>query len=182
MSASNGKPDRLAGLVLAGGRSTRMGRDKADIVLEGATLLDRACTLLRQAGAADVFIAGRPDRPGGLADAEPGGGPARALIAAADALAAQGWSRLLVVPVDMPRLTPALVAALGADPGRACAYDGHPLPLHLPLGALNAEARATHALHALLSATGARYLPPPDDETLLSNINTPGDLAGLGPG
>lgn len=37
----------LAGVVLAGGKSTRLGQDKADIVFSGITLLDRAVKLLK---------------------------------------------------------------------------------------------------------------------------------------
>lgn len=38
---------RWTGAVLAGGQSSRMGRDKALMEVEGMTLLDRAIELLR---------------------------------------------------------------------------------------------------------------------------------------
>jgi molybdenum cofactor guanylyltransferase len=47
----------LAGFVLAGGKSTRMGRDKAFVEFEGKTLLARALEVTRSV-TADVWIAG----------------------------------------------------------------------------------------------------------------------------
>ncbi|HKV11494.1 MAG TPA: NTP transferase domain-containing protein, partial [Thermoanaerobaculia bacterium] len=56
---------RPVGVVLAGGRSSRMGRDKAGIVLEGETLAARAATRLA-AVCPDVAVAdaGRGILPG----------------------------------------------------------------------------------------------------------------------
>jgi molybdopterin-guanine dinucleotide biosynthesis protein A len=47
----------LTAFVLAGGRSTRMGQDKAFLMLAGRTLLDRALALARSL-TPDVWIAG----------------------------------------------------------------------------------------------------------------------------
>ena len=38
----------VTGVVLAGGSSTRMGRDKAQVVLQGKTLLERVLEPLRE--------------------------------------------------------------------------------------------------------------------------------------
>ena len=51
----------LRGLVLAGGTSRRMGRDKAAIVIDGQTLLQRAVSLLSH-HVSDVFVSVRPDQ------------------------------------------------------------------------------------------------------------------------
>ena len=56
----------FTGVVLAGGRSSRMGRDKALLEIDGCTLLDRAVALLHEAGAATVIVSG--DRPGAIGD------------------------------------------------------------------------------------------------------------------
>lgn len=42
----NALPARIAGVILAGGRSQRMGQDKAQILLQGETLLARAIAML----------------------------------------------------------------------------------------------------------------------------------------
>ncbi|MFC7402583.1 NTP transferase domain-containing protein [Citricoccus sp. GCM10030269] len=107
-------PDRLAAVVLAGGASSRMGRDKASLELDGSTLLDRTVRAAVGAGATRVVVVGdRPDRPVAPADAEvlfvredpPGSGPVAALDTALAHVEAD-W--LLVLPCDLAR------------PGEAC--------------------------------------------------------------
>jgi molybdopterin-guanine dinucleotide biosynthesis protein A len=48
----------MLGIVLAGGRSTRMGLDKSQLILGGETLLDRAIRLLQEAGLQEVMVSG----------------------------------------------------------------------------------------------------------------------------
>ena len=49
-------------MILAGGNSSRMGRDKAWLRVDGQRLLDRQIALVRAVGAVEVFISGRADR------------------------------------------------------------------------------------------------------------------------
>lgn len=98
----------LSGLILAGGRSSRMGRDKAGLVLPGgATLLERQAALLKSVGAATLLVSVRRGAacslPGAirvedtLADAGPLAGVAAGLRAAPRGL-------VVVLAVDMPAL------------------------------------------------------------------------------
>lgn len=69
-----------AGVVLAGGKSVRLGQDKAGIVYSGASLLSRAVDLLGR-HCPEVFVAGRDPRECGVdapwfPDMIPGCGPA----------------------------------------------------------------------------------------------------------
>jgi molybdopterin-guanine dinucleotide biosynthesis protein A len=80
-----------SGAVLTGGRSTRMGRDKALLVVDGQPMAVRAADALAAAGAAEVFTVGG-DLDGlaalGLdarAEPRPGEGPLAGLLAALDA-------------------------------------------------------------------------------------------------
>ena len=103
----------VAGFVLAGGASSRMGRNKALLELDGEPLVLRAARTISAAGM-DVTVIGAPElyEPLGLAavpDAEPGFGPLGG-IATALAHSAREWN--LVVAVDLPYLTPAWLAAL----------------------------------------------------------------------
>jgi molybdenum cofactor guanylyltransferase len=124
----------FAGVVLAGGASSRMGRDKAALLLDGVSLLQRATTLLRRAGADPVLVAGRDGDAGFVPDRIPRRGPLGGL----DAVLA-GWPQLagrmlLLIPVDMPRLDVGALIALveaGAADGAGAAYRGSPLPLAL---------------------------------------------------
>jgi len=98
----------LSAVILAGGESKRMGRDKAWIELEGRTLLALAVEKVRRLGVAQIFISARPGRDYSalkypvLFDLEPGYGPLggieRALHECRSPL-------LLVLAVDLPHMT-----------------------------------------------------------------------------
>jgi molybdopterin-guanine dinucleotide biosynthesis protein A len=172
---------RLAGLILAGGASSRMGRDKALLTVDGVTLLDRARALLCEAGAERIVVAGRPDVEGGLPDLAPGTGPARAARDALLALADAGLEIAVVVPVDMPLLTSeALDPLIAAASIGAAAYDWHPLPLCVRLHGPTIEAAQAESLRGLLEAMGGIRLPTEGmDESVLANVNTPEEWAAL---
>ncbi len=94
----------MAGVVLCGGGSRRMGTDKSILELDGQPLVLRVAGLLAEA-ADPVFLApGRPGRLGDLGYAEledvaPGAGPLSGLAAA---LEASPHPLVAVVAVDMP--------------------------------------------------------------------------------
>ena len=130
----------LLGLLLAGGRSTRMGRDKAALAYGGQPQAARAAALLRGV-CAETFVSVRPGQepPAGLTDVPtlpdrfldcgPMGGILSALFARPEA----AW---LVLACDLPFVTPATLAALlaGRRPERHAsafrsATDGFPEPL-----------------------------------------------------
>lgn len=48
----------ISGIILAGGYSSRMGKNKADLLLDGKTFLEREIELLRNAGIDDIAVAG----------------------------------------------------------------------------------------------------------------------------
>lgn len=180
------RPLTLAGLILAGGASSRMGRDKALLELGGVTLLDRTRALLKSAGAERVLIAGRPDLPGGLPDASPGAGPARAAADALLALADAGAEMALVMPVDMPLMTvETLHVLIAAAAGGAAAYEGHPLPFCARLRGAPLETAAPRSMHDLLGTLSALWFPTEGmDPRIFANVNTPEEWERIakGPG
>lgn len=104
----------LTGLVLCGGRSRRMGVDKASLELAGRTLLERAALELESI-ATSTFLACGPSpryaelgRPLAL-DAWPEGGPLAGLEAG---LALCGTEFLAALACDMPRATAPAILAL----------------------------------------------------------------------
>ena len=70
----------LYATVLAGGKSLRMGQNKAQLSLEGRTLLDRSVELLKSAGAEPVLISGLVDGYKSIPDLLPHSGPPGGLI------------------------------------------------------------------------------------------------------
>jgi len=166
------------GLLLAGGRSSRMGRDKAWLPWQGKPLWRWTRDLLLDAGAREVVVSGDLPDAGGVPDPMPGGGPAAALAHLAPRLADGDW---LVVPVDMPHLSPALLHAL-LRPAAACVgFRRHPLPMRLRL-----DARSRGVLAALATRTGracslqrlqddleAARLDDAPWQDALANCNTP---------
>ena len=183
----------LAGLVLAGGRSTRMRRDKAALEVDGETQLARAVRLLR-AQVGTVFVSVRPDQVtdpartpypqiiDGVADI----GPAAGILAAQARLPDHAW---LVVAVDLPLLDAATLARLVAarEPARlATAYlsasDGLPEPLcaiwepasRAPLAAAIAAGRSCPRKFLLAHEAATLALTSRD---ALVNVNTPEDYA-----
>lgn len=117
----------ILGLVLAGGRSSRMGQDKALLRIDGRTLLERTTEALREVGAGEVSISGA--REGGIVDRWPLAGPVGGIASALDALPDAEW---LIAPVDMPWLDDTVLAPLLAERSAAVTcWAGHPLPMRL---------------------------------------------------
>lgn len=116
----------LTGLVLAGGESRRMGRDKALLRLPGGEkLLERQARVLREAGATRVLVSTRPGRDYGAVagdlvfDAVADAGPLAGITAG---LRAARVGLVLVLAVDMPRAEPGhlreLLRQVESDPTR----------------------------------------------------------------
>jgi len=98
----------LTAVLLAGGESRRMGKEKATIVFNGEPLWQRQITLLRHLGAKKILVSTRAERSWRPADTElvldqpPSRGPISGLTAA---LARTRTSHLVALGVDMPFVT-----------------------------------------------------------------------------
>lgn len=108
---------RTLGAVLAGGRSSRFGSDKATALLDGQSLLDHAVAALRPHVDAVVVagreIAGQPliaDWPA------PGLGPMGGIAGALRYAESQGFGQLLCISVDCVRLPEKLRTLLEPAP------------------------------------------------------------------
>lgn len=129
----------LIGLVLAGGQSRRMGQDKALMRYQGRTLIDNAALLLQSASCDKVLIS--RNAPGFLNDKIEDAGPLSGVHAVLDALSQSdnhngNPCELLVLPVDMPQMTPELLRILvsrGREAEKACYVEKRFLPFYLPV-------------------------------------------------
>lgn len=102
-----------AGFVLAGGQSSRMGRDKALLHFAGRPLIAHAISILREVGL-PVSIAGAnlpalAEFAPVIRDPNPGLGPLAGISAA---LASTSAQYAVFLPVDLPLLPSSLVAYL----------------------------------------------------------------------
>lgn len=176
-------------VILAGGASSRMGRDKADVPIGGVASLDR---VLAAAGAVldEVEVVGG-GRPGARADLIAGGGPVQAVVSA---MRAWPGRDLVVLPCDVPFVSPDLVAALAAPveaprDARVLRQGGWPQALcaqytaraRTPFeAALAADQRA---IRRVVAALDVEWLDERDlDATTRAgarDFDTPGDLAAL---
>ncbi len=112
--------DRVTGLLLAGGRSKRMGRDKRLLAIGEETMVGRSFRVLQEAfGPPWVLVADEQDvelltpmlgaDARFLVDARPGSGP---LLALSDALGEIEGSYAFLLATDMPRITTAFLRDL----------------------------------------------------------------------
>jgi molybdopterin-guanine dinucleotide biosynthesis protein A len=116
----------FTGVVLTGGASRRMGRDKATLLLAGMPMAERVAAALATAGAERVLRV-----PGDVADERPGAGPLGGIVAGLDASATDA---VVVLACDLlapdPRAIADVVAALGAADVAVAMADGRPQWLH----------------------------------------------------
>lgn len=168
----------LAVSILAGGLSTRMGRDKARLRIEGRTMLSRVRAV---AVALDVPV--RVIRKDRVARCGPLGG-------VLTALGARRAEAELFLACDMPFVTSALLRLMSVRLGRGrlavfSELDGLAgFPFVVRAGALEIVeqqiAAGRYSLQALAdSLEAARYRVPKSRRPELRNINTPEELAAL---
>ena len=190
----------LMGVILAGGRSRRMGRDKAELSVAGEPLWQRQARVLREAGAARVALVLRPGQipplgTGAAAlqvrrDVYREAGPMAGLHAALTTTPLANW--YLVLAVDLPHVRPDWFGwLLGFCRGRAGAMVRHdtgyePLAAVYPAGAGPVVAahleRGEYSLQRLaerlVQTKRMRAIPlPAHARTQVTNWNTPADIA-----
>lgn len=157
---------RAAGIVLAGGGSRRMGRDKARLDWHGRPLVVHVVAVLQAAGLAPIVVVRAAERPLPslppevvvAVDAAPDRGPLEGLLAGLESLP-DDVEAAFATAVDAPLLHPAFVAAvlraLGPDDEAAVPLrDGR----RQPLAAAYRPGPARAAAQALRSSGRARAM------------------------
>jgi molybdopterin-guanine dinucleotide biosynthesis protein A len=181
----------MTGIVLAGGASRRMGRDKAFLQLDGTPLIQVVVERLAQVCEEVLVVAGEPHAYAGLGarpveDRFRGVGVLGGIHAGLDAAA---HPLALIVGCDMPFLSPRLLRAFGAW---AVGYDvavyrhqGYVEPLHgayrrTCLPAVEAAIRAgRRRIISFFPQVRVRYVTPEAVTAIdpqarsFRNVNTP---------
>lgn len=182
-------------ILLAGGHSSRMGVDKAGLMLDGQSLLDRSLSLLKAVGSERILVSGREGYEDSVADILPHCGPPGGLYACLDSLAREAQLKdfpLLLIPLDMPCLDESCLKILLShmEGATACHFEGEifpcvlrasePLKQHLQnLFHESPEPGGKRSMRAILEFCKARSVPKgqlPAD--LFKNINTPEEYQG----
>jgi molybdopterin-guanine dinucleotide biosynthesis protein A len=199
MGARNGgRPSRVSGVILAGGESRRLGRNKALVRIGGRPLIERVVETIAPLTAEVIVVVASPEQAAALplprsvrvvSDRYPGCGSLGGIFSG---LAASGEPWTLVVACDMPFLDPTLLRHLMAARRGVDAVvpylEGQPQPLHALyrktcLVPMERMLRAGQLKIApLFAAVRVRYA----DETTIDridpshrsffNINTPADV------
>lgn len=174
--------DNLAAVILVGGKSTRMGRDKALLPYKGKRLVDVMAEVVREAGIETIYVSGEIDGYDSLPDLLEERGPMGGICSSAVRLHNQ-YQRILFIPVDMPLLSAELIHLLMTQPV-TCHFEHHPLPCLLALDKktmrqLDASAQTlAHkqklSVQSFLADLGAQVIEIPASlEKALTNTNTP---------
>ena len=178
----------VIGVVLAGGRSSRMGRNKALLSFSGSKLVDHMSERLLAGGVKRVVVSGAIPGVECIADEVSGLGPLGGLKSILNQVKDDQAMWLLVVPVDMPRLTPQNLRSLlnqCSENVDAVFFSGLEMPL-----VLKVSSRVREAIVFLLENTDPRLrsirgllmglntvevaLPRVSDREF-ANVNTPLD-------
>ncbi len=185
--------DAVYGLVLAGGRSSRMQRDKAELQYHGRNQLDHACHLLAP-HVSQVFVSVREDQRSDplraawpqIVDRAGIQGPLAGIASAQAQHPAAAW---WVLACDLPYLDEATLAALAEGRSRAdlatafrSTHDDQPEPLCAIYEPGSVPAIAAYIAaggqcpRKFLRTHGVRLLTAPNPQAL-DNINTPLEYA-----
>ena len=184
----------FSAVLLAGGESRRMGRDKATIVFEDRPLWERQLRILLDFDPEEIFISARnspawlPHDAKLLLDEPPSRGPLSGLT---KALSSIRTSHLVVLAVDMPFITSIQLQRLreSAEPGWGVlpmiGDRAEPLAAIYPREAaayfstaLSGEDFSLQRLSKSLVQEGKLqvFKVLPIDAKLYRSVNTPGDL------
>lgn len=187
----------VQGFILVGGLSRRMGRDKAQLVFGGKSLLERIAGALGAAACSVTLVGGHPGFSGpslpNVSDVHQAWGALGGIHAA---LVAANTEWIIVVACDLPFVTRELFQRLksfleeAVDAVVPIQPDGRPQPICALYRRDKCLAEAgtlidsgEHTPRALLANVRTRYIQVselsdlPGAENFFLNLNTPEDLA-----
>ncbi len=174
----------MAAVILVGGKSSRMGRDKATLPYRDKRLVDVVAGVVRDAGIKDIYVSGEMEGYSSLPDLIAECGPVGGICSSAVRLYKTHASALFI-PVDMPRLNTELLRHfISAYHGNACHFEDHPLPCiltldrkimrHIDEAAQTLACKQKLSVRAFLNSAEAEMIPVPEHLKLaLTNTNTP---------
>jgi len=118
------------GVVLAGGKSSRMGQNKALMRYRNLRLVDHTVKLLENSGIKKVVVSGEIDGYENVEDLVKNLGPIGGVVSV---ILTEKKSEIVFAPVDTPLLTPSLIQKLFENKNNSDAifFEKNPLPFFL---------------------------------------------------
>ncbi len=128
-------PNNTAGIILVGGRSSRMGQDKASLPWKNFRLADHIANILRESGIKDIFASGEIEGYQSIPDMLSEKGPVGGICSSIMECYSRQFSNALIVPVDMPFFSAEAVRTLIGDSSDVDArhFEKHPLPVFIKI-------------------------------------------------
>jgi molybdenum cofactor guanylyltransferase len=188
---------KISAVLLAGGKSRRMGQDKAAILFRNAPLWQIQLDLLRKLQLQEIFVSAQFDPPWRPADVEfvPDDQPSRGpLSGIAAALSRVNGGHLLALAIDVPFMTESYLRSLCERVQRGLGVvpvienRAEPLAAIYPrdaydavVGALAGSDFSLQTFVGKLVATGKLQAIQVSEEekALFRNLNEPGDVRPL---
>ena len=188
---------RFSAVLLAGGKSSRFGSDKAVVKIDGVELWRRQISLLRALGSHEIFVAAADppiwidDQVQFVRDAMPSAGP---LSGVAAALRECATSHLLALAVDLPQMTADFLRSLVDRSSEGCGAVPKRNGFFEPLAAIYPQSCRALADRQILAgklmmqdfvsaALEENLIVVRDlrsgEEPLFTNMNTPDDLLSV---
>ena len=181
----------VSAIILAGGISSRMGVNKAELTWKGSTLLEHQVNKVRRLGIDDIIVAGYPKHIDGTsfaADRYPRKGPLGGIHAG---LLAANHPHCLVLSVDAPLVPPDTLTALieaHIEKSNSITILSHGWMTEPLMGVYERELctvadeilRSDNtSVRVLFKKVGLSTFEYHGDESLLFNCNTPAEYRAL---
>ncbi|MCB1550702.1 MAG: molybdenum cofactor guanylyltransferase [Alphaproteobacteria bacterium] len=162
----------LAGVILAGGRSSRMGSNKALLSFGGRPLIEHMQQILRDAGFNKIIISGSVKNYTCVPDKMDYQGPAKAIE---DIICANPETKgFLFIPVDMPFLNQDILNLL-LKHSEGAYFKDSPLPAYIPAPHKKTQA---YSVRKMLDELNINPIKVPESfVSCMKNANTPEDWA-----
>jgi molybdopterin-guanine dinucleotide biosynthesis protein A len=177
---------QIAGVILAGGKSSRMGTNKALLPYRGARLIDYIAYTMKDVNL-PVYVSGDSTSFNTIPDLIANIGPLGGVISSVEFLHKQGIQAAIFVPVDMPYMSTQLLTRLMTSWNKqdAIHYHHYPLPLLLNfspavlrvLRDLKINHTLDRSIKGFIKQLDSYSASPTDDaeKIMLTNVNTAED-------
>jgi molybdopterin-guanine dinucleotide biosynthesis protein A len=131
MTTASNDDKKVIGVVLAGGRSSRMGTDKALLRIKSCSMIQRSAAMLKEAGINEVVVSRNDNLPQHIGDIIANKGPLSGIHSAAFRYPRYN---LMILPVDLPLINARTIKELvetGSHRYENVRYKNDSLPLFI---------------------------------------------------